>query len=283
MWLRHTLREHWKVVSMTRIRPPALAGTFYPADPEALARTVDGLLAAARPPQATGTPTRPPVAVIAPHAGYVYSGPVAATAYALVRPWAAQIRRVVLVGVPHRAPVRGLALSSAAAWATPLGHVEVDTEACAAMATLPGVVVDDRAHAEEHSLEVHVPFLQRSLDGGWQLVPVIAGGNGTAQIADALTPWWGKEDTLVVVSTDLSHYHPLHEARAIDLATAEAVVALQWAGLGGEQACGVSGVRAAMELCLRHGQRVRLLDLRTSGDTAGPEDRVVGYGSFEIR
>ncbi|MEZ5274531.1 MAG: AmmeMemoRadiSam system protein B [Ilumatobacteraceae bacterium] len=268
---------------MTRVRPPALAGTFYPADPAVLARMIDALLAAARPPDEPQVPTGPPVAVIAPHAGYVYSGPVAATAYAVVRPWRQQIRRVVLVGVPHRAPVSGLALSSAAAWATPLGHVEVDTEACAALAARPGVVVDDRAHAEEHSLEVHLPFLQQVLGTGWQLVPVIAGGPGTAAIADALTPWWAEEGTLVVVSTDLSHYHPLREAKAIDLATAEAIVGLRWESLDSEQACGVSGVRAVLELCVRHGQRVRLLDLRTSGDTAGPEDRVVGYGSFAIR
>ncbi len=269
-----------------RVRPAAVAGTFYPADPVALATMVDGYLTAA-PAAGPSASARPPVAIIAPHAGFVYSGPVAGHAFAALRRWSDAFDRVVVVGVPHRAPVRGLALCSAEAWDTPLGRIAVDADAAAALLTHPGAYLDDRAHAHEHSLEVHLPFLQRVLVDGWRLLPVIAGGAmdaaDTGHLADLLAPWWGAARTLVVVSTDLSHYQPQRAARALDEATAADIEAARWELLDGARACGASGVRAALELTRRHHERVTLLDLRTSADTAGSEDRVVGYGSFVIR
>jgi AmmeMemoRadiSam system protein B len=263
---------------VTRVRPAAVAGTFYPDDPRTLTAMIDGLMASVDPVASDA----PPVALIAPHAGYIYSGPVAATAYARLVPWRDRIDRVVVVGPPHRVPVRGLALSSADAWQTPIGRVDIDREACDLLLARSGVYTDDRAHAAEHSIEVHVPFLQRVLGDGWRFVPVIAGGPEAEALADSLSPLWGAERTVVVVSTDLSHYHPQPTARMIDRVTAEAIVAGQWEALDSDQACGASGVRAALELSRRHGEHVHLLDLRNSGDTAGGADRVVGYASFLV-
>ena len=264
---------------MTLVRPAAVAGYFYPDDPAELAAMVDGYLAAVPVPRDDA----PPVALIVPHAGYVYSGPVAATAYARLAAWRDRIERVVVVGPPHRVPVRGLALSGADAWDTPLGRIPVDAGARRSLLARPDVYVDDRAHAPEHSLEVHLPFLQRVLGDGWSLLPVIAAGDDAATLADALEPVWGTPGTVVIVSTDLSHYHPQREARVIDGSTAEAIVAARWEVLDGERACGAAGVRAALELTRRHDEHVHLLDLRNSGDTAGSTDRVVGYGSFLVR
>jgi predicted class III extradiol MEMO1 family dioxygenase len=219
---------------MLTVRPPAVDGLFYPADAADLAALVDGLLAGVPPVAEDG----PPIAIVVPHAGYVYSGPIAATAYARL--------------VPRR-------------------HM------------IDRVHVDDAAHRDEHSLEVHLPFLQRVLGDRWSLIPALAGAATAGAVADALSPFWGAESTLVVVSTDLSHYHDLPTARQLDRGTAVAIEAAAWEQLGPEDACGVVPVRGALELSRRRGQLVTLLDLRTSGDTAGPVDRVVGYGSFEIR
>lgn len=267
--------------AMGSVRPAAVAGMFYPGETAALTAMVDGLLAEAR--DGVGEEARPPTALIAPHAGYVYSGPTAALAYIRLTPWHEEIRRVVVAGPAHRVPVRGLALSSAAAFATPLGEVPVDREANALLADGGGARVDDLAHAEEHSVEVHLPFLQRVLAPGWTFVPVVAGAATPGQVADALEPLWGAPGTLVVLSSDLSHYLHIDRARRIDAVTAEAIGRRAWEEISGEQACGAVPVRGALELARRHGQQVRLLDLRTSGDTAGDPYRVVGYGSFEIR
>jgi hypothetical protein len=265
---------------VTTVRPTAVAGFFYPDQPERLAAMVDSMLAAVEPPAADD---ELPVALIVPHAGYVYSGPVAATAYAHLHRWRSSVRRVVVIGPPHRVPVHGLALSGADEWETPLGRIPIDRNAYDELLARPGVRVDDHAHAAEHSLEVHLPFLQRVLDPGWALVPVLAGGPAAARLADALEPVWASPGTVVVVSTDLSHYLPQSQARPIDRATAELIVNRQWEHLEGNMACGASGVRAALELARRHHEQVELVDLRDSGDTAGPLDRVVGYGSFVVR
>lgn len=267
---------------MMRVRPAGVAGMFYPGSAHELQATVDRLLddagAAAAPPW-----DGPPVALIVPHAGYVYSGPTAATAYARLRPWRSEITRVVAVGPAHHVAVRGLVLSSADGFATPLGVVPADRDACDALLEGNGVSVDDRAHAPEHSVEVQVPFLQRVLAPGWRFVPVVAGSAGAAAVADALEPVWGAPGTLVVISSDLSHYLDIETARHLDRMTADAILRAAWEELRSEQACGLVPVRGALELARRHRQRVELLDLRTSGDTAGPRDRVVGYGSFVIR
>jgi AmmeMemoRadiSam system protein B len=266
---------------MTAIRPAAVAGTFYPADPAELAALVAGMLGAAH--ADSGNDAVAPVALIVPHAGLIYSGPIAATAYARLAPWRDAITRVVVIGPAHRVPVRGMALSSAAAFATPLGNITVDQRGNALLTGVPGVHVDDRAHAAEHSIEVQLPFLQTVLSPGWTLLPIVAGDAPAAMVAVTLAVFWGVPGTLVVVSSDLSHYRDAAAARRLDAATAASIVATRWELLDGQDACGVVPMRGALELCRRNDQRVTMLDLRNSGDTAGPTDRVVGYGSFLVR
>lgn len=265
---------------MTRVRPPAVAGLFYPDDPRELAATVDGLLAGAGP---ASDAVAPPVAIVAPHAGYVYSGPVAASAYAPLAPWREHVSRVYLIGPAHRVAIRGLALSSADAFATPLGDVAVDREAVDALLAHPVATIDDRAHAPEHCLEVQLPFLQRTLGDGWTLVPMLAAGLEPGALADVMSAGWGDPGVLWVVSTDLSHDHDLATARQLDRATAAAIVDRAWERIERDDACGAVPLRGALELARRRRERVEQLDLRTSGDTAGDHRRVVGYGSFAIR
>ncbi len=263
---------------MPTIRPAAVAGAFYPAEPAALAAAVDGYLRATG---ATAKAGRPPKALIAPHAGYVYSGPVAASAYRLVAPLRGRVRRVVLAGPVHRVPVRGACVPRASAFATPLGEVRLDREMLARLEALPFVVADDRPHALEHSLEVHLPFLQRAL-GDVALVPVLVGGATPEEAALLLETAWGGEETLVVVSSDLSHFLPQSLARERDGHTAEAIVALR-GGLEGDEACGCAPVNGLLALARRRGLRAELVDLRNSGDTAGGRQQVVGYGAFAFR
>ena len=270
---------------MTAVRRAAVAGTFYPDDRSELGALVDRLLDGATPAD-TGSDTivsGPPVALIVPHAGYTYSGPVAASAYVHLRPWRPAISRVVVVGPAHRSPVHGLALSSARAFDTPLGRIPLDLVANDVLGRRAGVDLDDRAHSLEHSIEVHLPFLQRVLGHHWSLVPVIAGAAHATDVADALEAVWGADGTLVVVSTDLSHYHDLRTARRMDADAAATIIAEQWEALDDEHACGVVPVRGALELARRHHNSVTLLDLRNSADTAGPAASVVGYGSFLVR
>ena len=268
---------------MTTVRRPAVAGSFYPDDPDELAGMIDAMLAGAAQSDTEQADNAPAIAIIVPHAGYVYSGPIAATAYARVRAWRASITRVVVIGPAHRSPVHGLALSSADAFSTPLGSVPIDHIANGLLARRPGVYTDDEAHTLEHSVEVQLPFLQRVLGHDWSLVPIVAGAASAVMVADALDTVWAADGTLVVVSTDLSHYHDQRTARIMDAATAAAIISEQWETLDGEHACGVVPVRGALELVRRHREKVTLLDLRNSGDTAGPSSRVVGYGSFSVR
>ncbi len=263
---------------MMPVRPPAVAGTFYPGDAPTLSRTVDTLLAEAerRIPRESAGPL--PKALIVPHAGYIYSGPVAATAYAQLREGRDRVRRVVLLGPCHRVPVRGLALPGAARFATPLGTVEVDQEARARLLRFPQVVESPEAHAWEHSLEVQLPFLQTVFDS-FSLVPLAVGAATAEEVAEVLEAVWGGPETLIVVSSDLSHYLPYDVARQVDSATAQAILALQH-DIDHEQACGATPVDGLLLAAKRRALEVRLLDLRNSGDTAGDRARVVGYGAF---
>jgi AmmeMemoRadiSam system protein B len=261
---------------MSDVRPAAVAGMFYPAAPAALAAEVRAHLA--RAPASPGASAAVPKALIAPHAGYVYSGPIAAHAYARLAAGRDTIRRVVLFGPTHRVPVRGLALPSAGAFATPLGPVSVDRQAAAAALALPQVCESDAAHAFEHSLEVQLPFLQAVL-GDFRIVPFAVGDATPDEVAEVIALLWGGPETLVVVSSDLSHYHRYAEARAIDRATGEAILALS-ATLDHEQACGATPINGLLLAARRHGLQAELLDLRNSGDTAGDKSRVVGYASF---
>ena len=257
-------------------RPPAVAGMFYPGDAAVLARDVDAALAAARP--AAG---RAPKALIVPHAGYVYSGPIAANAYACLEPLRDGIRRVVLLGPCHRVAVRGLALPAADAFDTPLGRVPVDRDAVARLAGMPQVVVSGPAHAEEHALEVQLPFLQRTLRD-FAIVPLAVGAATAGEVAEVLDRLWGGPETLILVSSDLSHYHRYDDAVRIDRATADAILALDPA-LDHEQACGATPIAGLLTVARRRGLAVQLLDLRNSGDTAGDRRRVVGYAAFAFR
>jgi len=263
---------------LVRVRPAAVAGFFYPADPHELRRAVQSCLAEGRGRAADATDDRPK-ALVAPHAGYVYSGPVAGTAFARLEPCADAIRRVVLIGPSHRVAFRGLALSSASAFATPLGLVPLDVEGSARLATIPQVGVLDAAHAEEHSLEVELPFLLEILRD-WVLLPICAGAASAAEVAAALEAVWGGEETLVLVSSDLSHDLDYEAARRRDAATTAAIEALRPEGLDAESACGRVPLRGLLVAARAHGLAVRTLDVRSSGDTTGPRDRVVGYGAY---
>jgi AmmeMemoRadiSam system protein B len=259
---------------MDAVRRPAVAGAFYPREASVLQAEVDSYLAAARPDRAS----RPPKAIIAPHAGYIYSGPIAASIYARLAPLRGRVRRVVLAGPAHRVYVRGAAVPSARAFASPLGDVGLDTGAIAALRALPFVEESDRAHALEHSLEVHLPFLQAVL-GEFALVPIVVGDADAQEAARIFETAWGGEETLVVVSSDLSHYLPYDAARARDRNTVEAILRLE-PRLDPEEACGAAPINGLLEVARRRGLRPELVDLRNSGDTAGDRDRVVGYAAF---
>ncbi len=260
-----------------RTRPPAVAGFFYPADEHRLSADLARYLEAASAPPFSGTPK----AIIAPHAGYVYSGPVAATAYATLRPASKRLRRVVLLGPAHRVAFRGLAAPGVDAFVTPLGPVPIDRPAIEAIAALPQVEIDDEPHREEHSLEVQLPFLQTVLDR-FRLVPLVVGASNGEEVAEVLDRLWQDGETEIVVSSDLSHYHDYETARRIDAATAEAIETLRPEAIGQEQACGRIPIAGLLTAARRRGMRVERLDLRNSGDTAGPRDRVVGYGAWAV-
>lgn len=265
---------------MTAVRPAAVAGSFYPADPPALRRALASHLASA--PAAT-VGDRPPKLLVVPHAGYVYSGDVAALAYAPLARWRGRIRRVVLLGPVHRVPVRGLAAPTVGAFETPLGRVPLDRAALAALDDLPQRVRTDRPHVHEHSLEVQLPFLQTVLGDGFTLVPLAVGEASPAQVAEVLERLWGGDETLIVISSDLSHYLPYAEARARDAATVQRV--LQFAtDLDPHEACGAAPLNGALLAAHRHGLVPRLLGLANSADAAAlarpDRSRVVGYGAI---
>ena len=260
---------------MISVRPPAVAGLFYPAAAAELRRDVETMLAAAA---ATARGQLVPKAIIAPHAGYIYSGPVAASVYARLAPARDLITRVVLLGPVHRVPIRGLALPAASMLATPLGNLMIDAKAHAALSLLPQVSVNAVAHAQEHSLEVHLPFLQCVL-ARFTIVPLAVGEAAAEEVAQVIDTLWGGPETLIVVSSDLSHYLGYADAQAIDRSTAQAIVDLR-STITHEQACGGTPVNGLALVAARHRLQADLIDLRNSGDTAGDRQRVVGYGAF---
>lgn len=262
---------------MSHIRPAAVAGMFYPGSAAELDATVSALLEHAR----ARPPATAPKAIIVPHAGYIYSGAVAAEAYACLAPFAADIRRVVLIGPCHRVALRGIAISSADAFATPLGPVPIDASARDAVLALPLVSVFDAPHAEEHCLEVHLPFLQKVLDD-FAIVPLVAGQASADEVAGVLDRLWGGAETVIVVSSDLSHYLDYDTARGLDAATRDAIEKLDDGEIGADQACGRIPIAGLLTLARRFGLVARTLDLRNSADTAGDRRRVVGYGAWRF-
>jgi len=255
------------------VRPAAVAGLFYPDDPSVLKRSVADFLAAAE----TGRDAVPE-AVIAPHAGYSYSGPIAGNAFESWRSLAGRVERVVLLGPSHRVAFRGLALPTAEAFETPLGRIEVDLDAAEALLELPQVVVDPAPHAQEHSLEVELPFLQAVL-GDFRLVPLVVGDATADEVAEAIEAVWSGASTRVVISSDLSHFLSYEAARKTDAETAREIAGLA-GGLIPTQACGALAINGFLEVAARRGLAAEVRDLRNSGDTAGDRSRVVGYGAF---
>lgn len=266
---------------MQTIRQPAVADQFYPGDPAELGRMLDALLAEPRPSASSRSGTTPPKALIVPHAGYIYSGPIAATAYATLASVRDRIHRVVLLGPSHRLPFTGLAATSADVFATPLGPVRIDRATVERALTLPQVRLLDAAHAQEHSLEVQLPFLQRVLDD-FGLVPLVVGDAAPESVAEVLELLWGGAETLILVSSDLTHYLDYRTARRIDAATSEAIEALRPESIGYDQACGRAPLNGLLTLARRRGLQAETLDLHNSGDTAGSRDQVVGYGAYAI-
>jgi hypothetical protein len=219
--------------------------------------------------------------MVAPHAGTIYSGPVAASAYVRLRPVRDRVRRVVLLGPAHRVALRGLGATSADVWETPLGDVPIDRAAIDALADLPQVRVNDEAHRREHSLEIHLPFLQCVL-ASFALVPLVVGAAAPDEVAAVLERLWGGDETLVVISSDLSHFHDYATAQRLDRATSERIEALDFEHIDGEGACGVMPLRGLLLLARQRGLELATIDLRSSGDTAGPRREVVGYGSYVV-
>jgi AmmeMemoRadiSam system protein B len=256
---------------MSTVRSPAVAGFFYPGDARELEAQVRGFLADAAP------GGRVPKALVAPHAGYVYSGPVAATGYRRLEAARERIERVVLLGPAHRYPLRGLAAHGADFFETPLGRIRVDPE----VRSLPHVEVLDAAHRGEHSLEVHLPFLQIVL-GDFTVAPLVVGDAPPDDVAEVLDALWGGPETVIVVSSDLSHFHDYATAQRLDRETADAIVGLRYEDVGPYDACGCRGVSGLLAVARRRGLRIEEVDLRNSGDTAGSHDRVVGYGTFLV-
>ncbi len=292
---------------MTTLRPAAVAGTFYPNDPHQLANDVDALIAQALKQlyPATVSPTpysqaKPSIAVIdggssssdliastlfpkvliVPHAGYIYSGAIAAIAYAQC--WAKRecIKRVVLLGPAHRIHLEGIACSGVEAFSTPLGWIKVDEAAEEMIKDFPPVWVCKEAHQFEHSVEVQLPFIQRVFPNA-QCVPLVVGDTSPADIAHVLETLWGGDETLILISSDLSHFLPYTAACQKDRLTSEAILNLNET-ISPDQACGCMPLNGLLHLAKKKALQPKVLDLRNSGDTAGDKNRVVGYGSFGL-
>lgn len=262
---------------MGGVRAPAVAGRFYPADPDACAAAVDGYLTEAEPTEGVR-----PRALVAPHAGFVYSGPVAGSAYARLAGSEGPLpERVLILGPAHTVPLRAMAVTGSDAWTTPLGEVPVDPELKAACLACEGVIEDDRPHITEHALEVQLPFLQRVL-GDFSFVPIVVGAVPVDTVADLLAAVW-TEDVLVVISSDLSHYHEYATAAELDRRTADAIRTANHGSIDPYGACGVYPLRGLLKLVAQRGLVIEELDLRSSGDTAGDHGSVVGYGAFAVR
>jgi len=260
-----------------RTRPPAFAGMFYPDKPQELAAAVKAYVATAAP---RATPT-PPKAVVAPHAGYIYSGPIAGTAYAALAARGGQVEQVILLGPSHRVAFSGVVASGAGVFETPIGPVAVDREAVASLVQSGLAREFEGAHENEHSLEVQLPFLKQLFPAA-HVVPLLAGDDDWNAAKQVLAELWGGDETVIVISSDLSHYHDHATAKKLDASTARSMESLAAGTIDHEQACGATGVNALLALAADKGLACTTLDLRNSGDTAGPRSRVVGYGAFAV-
>jgi len=257
---------------MNTVRKPAVAGLFYPSSADELQTLVNQYLKKIKP------STEPaPKAIIVPHAGYIYSGAIAASVYARLSP--NSIKRVILLGPSHRVPLSGLAASSMTSFATPLGNIPVDKEAIDELLTLPQVSVFEPAHSKEHCLEVQLPFLQTVLDE-FTLIPLVVGEATPEQVGEVLEKLWGGKETLIVISSDLSHYHDYETAQQMDKLTSKAIEKLRSEEISYKQACGYFPIQGLLHVARKLGMQAKTIDLRNSGDTAGPKNQVVGYGAY---
>ena len=257
------------------IRVPAVAGSFYPAQAQLLHETLSRYL------QDVKTSGKAPKAIIVPHAGYMYSGAIAASAYARLRPAADTIKRVVLIGPSHRVGFMGIAVSACQAFSTPLGNVALDSNAGIILRKLPFVRQLEQAHQQEHSLEIQLPFLQTVLQD-FTLIPLVVGEAGAEQISQVLELLWGGDETLLVVSSDLSHYHDYETARRLDQVTSTLIENLDYQQLSPDAACGRGPISGLLHLLQKKSLNIKTIDLRNSGDTAGDKRRVVGYGAYVV-
>lgn len=262
-------------MSLSLIREPAVAGTFYPSNPQKLQAIIDQYLGQAK------SVDKAPKAMIVPHAGYIYSGEIAANAYARLKPNRKTISRVVLLGPSHRVGFRGLAVSHAEFFKTPLGNIPLDIPAIESLLEFSFISYIDKAHYLEHSLEVQLPFLQTTLEK-FSLIPIVAGDCSPEQVAEVLDFFYDQEDTLIVISSDLSHYHDYATAQRLDKETSEKIENLDYQHLGQESACGRVPVSGLLALAVQKSLKIKTIDLRNSGDTAGDKSRVVGYGAYVI-
>jgi AmmeMemoRadiSam system protein B len=260
-----------------KIRPTAVAGMFYPSDPQELLREVSGYLSASEPDE--NLHAKDIKAIIAPHAGYIYSGPVAASAYRYLDQLKSQVSNVILIGPSHRVPLLGLATSSADYFNTPLGNIPINRDITDELNSLPFVTELDQAHMMEHSLEVHLPFLQLTL-GEFQLVPIVAGDASPDEVDQLITKALHHKKTLLVISSDLSHYHDYQTAQKLDSDTCHAIETLSINELDSQHACGYIPVRGLLKYARENGLTAKTVDCRNSGDTAGPRNEVVGYGAY---
>ena len=261
---------------MSHIRQPAVAGLFYPSDKQILKDDIQHYLA--------GVSVEYkilPKALIVPHAGYVYSGPIAASAFKQIVPHKNKINRIVLLGPSHRVAFKGLAVPESDIFNTPLGNIPIDQNSIQKLSGLSQIIVSDKAHEEEHSLEVQLPFLQEIL-GEFSLVPIVVGDAERHEVADVINRLWGNEDTLIVISTDLSHYHSYNKAKQLDRDTSDAVVNLKSNLIDYDHACGRNGLNGMLTIAEEKNLSIDVLDLRNSGDTAGDKSRVVGYGAYVV-
>jgi len=260
---------------MSKTRPSAVAGLFYPADAAQLHRDIQSMLSVVEQSEEA------PKALIVPHAGYIFSGPVAASAFAQLNNIRHTVKRVIVLGPCHRVPLRGLATSSAEYFETPLGSIRIDREAISQISSLPQVKEFDLTHQQEHSLEVQLPFLQEVLDD-FSLVPLVVGDTSAEDVSEVLEKLWGGDETLIVISSDLSHYHDYNTARAMDHETCQAIEEMNPSAIHYDQACGRNPVTGLLLAAKKHGLHVTTLDLRNSGDTAGDKSSVVGYGAWAL-
>ena len=261
---------------MTRIRQPAVADLFYPGEARELRRSIHHYLSL------TTQAPLPVKALIAPHAGYIYSGEVAASAYACLEPYRMDIHLVVLLGPSHHLGFEGVALSDAEAFQTPLGLVPLDYPWCTALKKFPYVHVLEDAHVQEHSLEVQLPFLQATLDS-FSLIPLVVGHARVGDVCDILEFLWDIPETIFVVSSDLTHFLDYETANRVDQETSRAIETFDEEAILCEHACGRTAILALLRISKQKGLRAETLDLRNSGDTAGSRERVVGYGAFCFR